>query len=444
MLRPILTRLDKHPCSTGNAPQEIFIQTGTRAGKAVGHIIPAAIWNYLHQSGVAPNGWEHDFGPPLTAALNFTLPFNAQTHHMLIQAFTSDVVILDQDALNVQPLYESAGPMQTGIDYLRTRGLPDVAVQPQQQAWVQKDTMLFDVASTGHVLAHVGQNFPLTLLGATIWIGNMLWYRVQWSRPKSTQDGWVSGSSISFQSPGDKPAFASFDALSPDLAAYLAHLDATTGAVVYDITRQRTYTYNSSTPFITASSMKVPIMLAFLDMIEQQGREPSDDEMNLLTTMIENSNNDSASALYFNMINGSQGINSYMQKIGVSGLSPDDDAWGYSTITPQTMVSLLTMLQEGKILNNAHRALALNLMENVEPDQQIGVGDTAPPSATVALKDGWVTDPDNFWAVNSSGIVSVGNEIYVISVYTQQQPTLDNGQTIMHTLCNMVASLLTS
>jgi hypothetical protein len=190
--------------------------------------------------------------------------------------------------------------------------------------------------------------------------------------------------------------------------------------------------------------MKVPIMLAFLDIIEQQGREPSDDEKGLLATMIENSDNDAASTLYVE-VGGAGGIITYMQKIGINnGLAPDDDAWGYSTITPQTMVDLLTLLHNGKILNSTHRRLALDLMENVEPDQQVGVGDTAPNNAMVALKDGWVTNDDNLWAVNSSGIVSIKTETYIVSVYTQGQEALEDGQEIARKVCSTVASLLTS
>jgi hypothetical protein len=133
-----------------------------------------------------------------------------------------------------------------------------------------------------------------------------------------------------------------------------------------------------------------------------------------------------------------------MQKIGVNGLAADDGAWGYSTITPQAMVDLLTLLYNGKILNSNHRTLALNLMENVEADQRIGVGDTAPNNATVALKDGWVVSDDGLWAMNSSGIVTVGNETYIISVYTQAQETLEGGQDITHKVCRTVASLLAS
>ena len=69
-------------------------------------------------------------------------------------------------------------------------------------------------------------------------------------------------------------------------------------AAVYDVTRGHYYTYNATNWFVTGSSMKVPIMFTFLDMIERQGRVATSYEMWLLTTMIENSNNDSASVLY--------------------------------------------------------------------------------------------------------------------------------------------------
>ncbi|GAC1646763.1 MAG: hypothetical protein NVS4B12_14050 [Ktedonobacteraceae bacterium] len=231
------------------------------------------------------------------------------------------------------------------------------------------------------------------------------------------------------------------DALSPALTVYLNGIGSNASAVLYDVTHQIYYTYNSSTQFLVASSMKVPIMLAFLDMVEQQGRGPDDHEMGLLTTMIENSNNDSASELYSD-IRRSGGIASYAQKIGVTGLSPNDDSWGYSLITPQAMVDILTLLYQGKILNDTHRTLAFNLLENIESDQQVGIGDTAPNGATVAMKDGWVTGPDNQWAMNSSGIVTVGNETYVLAVYTQEQPSLEDAQIIPRYVCSSIASLL--
>ena len=319
---------------------------------------------------------------------------------------------------------------------------PTVTRSAKQAAWTQGDTTLLSTPSTGQPVAHVGQNFPLILLGDTKRDTGTLWYHTQWAAPKGGGEGWVPANSITFTDPGSTPVRASMDALSPALASYLAGIGNNAGVVVYDVSRQCYYTYNDNAQFIVASSMKVPIMLTFFDMVEQQGREPDDDEMNLLTTMIENSDNDSASTLYFDKIGGAAGITSYLQKIGVSGLNPSDAAWGYSTITPQTMVNLLTLLQEGKILTAHDRDIALNLMEHIESDQRFGVGDSAPAGATVAMKDGWVPGPDDQWAVNSSGIVTVGQETYIISVYTMENDSLENGQASVQHVCDTIASLL--
>ncbi len=423
---------------TPSNQQSIFIKCGMRAGKDVGHFIPSSFWHYINRPDVSPDGWEKDFGSPLTEALSFTISENGSMHHMRVQAFARDALILDQDApdqLGVQRL-------ATGLDYLQTLGLPDAVIGTQKTIWSLGEAALLDAPATGQIIAHIGQNFALTLLGETNWIAGMLWYHVQWSSPHSTSSGWVSASTITFTSPGSVPEWASLDVLSPDLAQYLARSGSNAGAVVYDLTRQRYYTYNSNTQFITASSMKVPIMLTFLDMVEHQGRGISDDEMNLLTTMIENSDNDSASALYYNEIGGATGITNFLQKVGISDLKPDATEWGYSLITPQDMVNLLALLYEGKILNSQDRALAFNLMEHIETDQQIGVGDTAPGQATVAMKDGWVPGPDNLWAMNTSGIVTAGKETYIIAAYTQEQQTLDVGQAIVRQVCSDVASSL--
>lgn len=212
--------------------------------------------------------------------------------------------------------------------------------------------------------------------------------------------------------------------------------------VVYDVSHNRYYAYNPPTLFVTGSSMKVPIMLTFFDMIEREGRQPTSHEYWLLQTMIENSNNDSASALYYGEIGGAAGVSSYMQRIGISGLYPDPNAWGWSLIYPSTMMHLLTRLYEGTILTAYHRSLAFYYMEHVEADQQVGVGDTAPRGATVALKDGWVPAPDGLWAMNSSGIVMLGQETYIIASYTREDPSLLAGQNAVRQICAYVASQL--
>ncbi len=158
--------------------------------------------------------------------------------------------------------------------------------------------------------------------------------------------------------------------------------------------------------------------------------------------MIENSNDDSASALYSGEIGGAAGVSQFMQRIGITGLSPNPTAWGYSLITPLTMVRLLRRLYQGSILTAHDRHLALSLMEQVEADQRAGVGDTAPAGAIVAMKDGWVPAPDGLWALNSSGIVITAQETYIIAVYTQENSSLAAGWSIVRQVCRRVASQL--
>ncbi|HEU5227546.1 MAG TPA: serine hydrolase [Ktedonobacteraceae bacterium] len=421
--------------------QKTFVKGGTRAGKDVGHFIPAQFWNYINRADVSPDGWMADFGAPLTEAIPFTMVENGVTHQMQVQVFWRDGLIFDQNTADAsaQPVISR---LDTGTAYLRTVGPPDVVVSTQKSAWAQANTALLNTPNAGQAIAHVGPDYPLTLLGDTTWNKGTLWYHVQWTTPKHNGTAWTTANSLTFSSPGNVAAWASLDLLSPDLGTYLTNLGSNVGVMVYDVTRHSYYSYNANSQLMMASSTKVPIMLTFFDMIEQQGREPDDDEMNLLTTMIENSNNDSASALYYGEIGGASGIANYLQKIGISGMTPNPDAWGYSTITPQAMVNLLTLLYSGKILTPHHRDLAISLMEQVEPDQQVGVGDTAPQGATVALKDGWVTDENNLWVMNSSGIVTLGQETYITAIYTQGMTSLDDGQAIARHVAGSIASLL--
>ncbi len=58
------------------------------------------------------------------------------------------------------------------------------------------------------------------------------------------------------------------------------------------------------------------------------------------------------------------------------------------------------------------------------------------------MKNGWVPGPDNLWSVNSSGIIITGAETYIISVYTQEQQSLADGQAIVQRVCGDVAAVL--
>ena len=420
----------------------VFIGEGHRGATVIGHTIAQQIYDYISDPDVSPDGWQQDVGMPLTEALGETVMESGAQHTLLVQAFEN--VVLACDVTSQDPATQTVTPVDAGAAYLRTLAPPAVELGAGTSLWTTGSLAIVSQPGGGTVSVHLGQNVALTGASggqAAQWVGGALWYHVQWKAPKRSGEGWAPATALTLASPGSAPAYASFDVFSPSLQSYLASYGGNVSAVVYDETRNTYYTYNPTASFTLASSAKVPIMLTFLTMTEHQGREPDGDEQNLLQTMIENSNNDSAQALY-EEVGYDDGIRSFLASVGIYDWTPNPDGWGWSSFSPTSMVRLLTLLHDGKVLTAQDRALALNLMGNIQPDQQVGVGDTAPAGATVAMKDGWVTAPDGLWAVNSSGIVTVGGETYEIAVYTQDFGDITTGWDIVRTVAGDVGQAL--
>jgi len=425
----------------------VFVAEGTHDGQPVGHTIPAAIWDALNDVSVSPDGWQVDFGAPLTEAIPMTTTTpDGQTHHLLAQMFWEGALIFDQDDYAANPTQGAAAavaPLALGQAYLQTLGAPTPAAPQGQQIWAIGDmAILATPMATGQAEVHIGQNFPLTITGGQ-WRQGALWYSVEWQSLRRNGDGWAAATALTLTPPGlNTPRWASFDALSPALAAYLTGEGANVGAVVYDLTRNTYYTYNGQSEFTMASSAKVSLMAEDLAGDEAQDASPSPGDLATLTAMIEQSDNNAAQLIYQEW-GFDAGVSSYLAGKGITDYIASPDGWGYAQWSPLSMVRLLTMLQTGQLLNASDTALALSLMSNIEPDQRNGVGDTAPNGATYAMKDGWVPGPDGLWAVNSSGIVTVGQETYIIAVYSQEQYSLDGGWDITRQVCGPIGKLLT-
>src|SRR6185312_6126896 len=143
---------------------------------------------------------------------------------------------------------------------------------------------------------------------------------------------------------------------------------------------------------------------------------------------------DSAQYL-FDTVGGDPAVISYLRSIGLGGWAHNPNGWGWATFSPNEMVRLLYKLSSGQVLNSHDRGYALSLLRHVEADQRFGVGDTAPSGASFAMKDGWVIAPDGLWAASSSGIMTIGHETYIISVYTAEQSDLDTNYAILNHVC---------
>jgi beta-lactamase class A len=329
----------------------------------------------------------------------------------------------------------TASPVPTATPTPRTSG----------PAWTTKDVKMYAKASDeGAVQLHLGPNFPITLTSKSAQVEGNLWYEADWRTSGRHATGWLLASSVTLTTPSTSQTTAGVDALDEDLAEYLSGLGPRIGVDVYDVTRQVTYTYNADLAYFCASSVKVPIMLTFFSQIEAKKREPTTHELSLLRTMIENSNNTSAEALY-EEIGAQKGINAFMKSVDISGLVPNKPGWwGHSTIKPATMVALLTKLHEGTVLNDKHRAQALGYMQHIDSAGKVGIGDSSPAGATIAMKDGWTTalDGTGTSVVNTSGIVTLGGETYILSVYTDHNRGYAAGWKIIRNVAKVVGERL--
>ena len=203
-------------------------------------------------------------------------------------------------------------------------------------------------------------------------------------------------------------------------------------AAVFDATSGRTWTYNPGVVQDTASIVKVEIMGAALEEAQGQGHPLPETEASLMPSMIENSDNASATSLLAD-IGGPQALARFDRSVGMTQTTPSSLAlipgtslpgWGLTTTSALDEVALVSKFAyPNAALSTASRDYGLNLMEQVESDQDWGITAGVPPGTTVALKNGWLPVGPNDWQVNSIGWVDGVGHNYVLAVLTTGSPT---------------------
>jgi beta-lactamase class A len=215
--------------------------------------------------------------------------------------------------------------------------------------------------------------------------------------------------------------------------ASVAALNLTTGA---------TFSYGAAGGMTMGSIAKVDILETLLLAHMDAHTTLSANDVSLATTMIENSDNNAADALWaeiggapvFTVDNPRLGIPNLV--LGAGGL------WGLGTTCAADQVTLLkNLVATGGPLDAASQQFALGLMHNIEADQRWGVGTIADAGTTVANKNGWLAvDNDNDrWLVNSDGIVTVSGQTVLISILTQHNANENDGITLVENIAGVVA-----
>ncbi|MFG2319714.1 serine hydrolase [Streptomyces tendae] len=202
--------------------------------------------------------------------------------------------------------------------------------------------------------------------------------------------------------------------------------------------------------FDTASIVKVDILAALLLRAQDEGRSLTAAEKSYAGAMIENSDNDSASALW-RAIGTAEGLDAANERFGLTdtegGRGP---LWGLTRTTAADQVTLLrqVFVADGSALSAASRAYVRGLMEHIADGQRWGVSAAADAAAGTdgsawALKNGWLRrSTTGLWVVNSVGWVASGGHGYLVAVVSRGSGTQAEGISLTEAAARAAVSVL--
>ncbi|WP_392669133.1 serine hydrolase [Streptomyces sp. LN785] len=213
--------------------------------------------------------------------------------------------------------------------------------------------------------------------------------------------------------------------LDAELAAAVAPLagDSDVSVAVLDSDSGTGAVYGKRT-YATASIVKVDILATLLLRAQDDGRKLTAYERGRAVTMIENSDNDAATAL-MRVIGGASALDAANRRFGLTGTTAAT-AWGLTRTTSADQLMLLrTVFGTESELTADSRAYLQGLMGQVSAGQHWGV---SAAGGDWALKNGWMPrSSTGLWDINSIGRVKAAGRTYLVAVLSSGQPTMAAG-----------------
>jgi Beta-lactamase enzyme family len=236
-------------------------------------------------------------------------------------------------------------------------------------------------------------------------------------------------------------------AVQKDLSTAVAPVIGADGGhaavAVDDLTTGQDASYDGGSEFVTASIVKVDILATLLCQLQQAGQTLSDEQQELATTMIENSDNDAASALYDDD-GEAAGVDAANSAFGLTQTTAGSSgAWGLTSTTAADQIKILRQVfTTGSLLSPASRDYIQDLLSEVEPDQRWGVS-AAADSGRYLVKNGWLPNP-TLWEINSIGEVIHDGQTMLIAVLSDDNQTEDGGIDLVQQIAQEAAGAMSS
>ncbi|MFE3505777.1 serine hydrolase [Kitasatospora sp. NPDC059160] len=266
--------------------------------------------------------------------------------------------------------------------------------------------------------------------------------------PTATATGDPSATPSPAPSPTPTPTPTPTPAPAPvadeALRSAAARADGALSVSVTDLTTGQSLTYGApGHGFATASIVKVDILATLLLQSQDGGTALTAAQQDLATAMIENSDNDSATALW-NGIGQDGGLNAADRRFGLTATTGGADGyWGLTVTTAADQAQLLRQVfTDDSILSPASRGYVQQLLGQVESDQRWGVS-AAATGGTSAVKDGWLPrDADGLWVINSIGTVEHDGHQLLIAVLSDGNADESGGIALVESVAQAAAGSL--
>ncbi|MFF4273994.1 serine hydrolase [Streptomyces sp. NPDC001536] len=220
--------------------------------------------------------------------------------------------------------------------------------------------------------------------------------------------------------------------------------DADVSVAVLDLDAGESATYGDAA-FDTASIVKVDILVALLLQAQDEDRHLTAAEKSYATSMIENSDNASASALW-RIIGQAKGLDAANSRLGLTDTEGGDGMlWG---LTQTTAADQLTLLQQvfgdDSELSEASQRYVQGLMGEIAVGQHWGVSAAAKGSAW-ALKNGWLPrSTTGLWDINSVGRVTASDgNAYLVVALSNGNATKEKGISLVEAAAKAAVSVFT-
>jgi hypothetical protein len=173
--------------------------------------------------------------------------------------------------------------------------------------------------------------------------------------------------------------------------------------------------------FVTASVVKVMMLVAYLRMLDSRhsGLGPAD--TSLLYPMIHESSNNAASAVLG--IVGGEALLRVARDVGMQDYAPGTGWWAFTQTSAADQARLMYALP--RLIPARFYGYASYLMSGIEPSQSWGIPPVARPRWQVLFKTGWLPEEGVFTEVAR---LQRGGITFTVAVLTSGEPSMTYGQ----------------